>query len=83
MGQFVLFRILPDPYTLRHKTLKIMYLCVHNPPLPPPPPPPPHHHHHHLVILIEWSFLTLSCHLSLSSITLGRSSKLHLVSTQS
>ena len=39
--------------------------------------------HHHHVVLLAWISLTLSCYLSLLSIALGRSSKLHPVSAQS
>ena len=41
------------------------------------------YHHHHKVMLAAWSPLTLSCHLSLSFIAPGRSSRLHSVSTHS
>ena len=41
-----------------------------------------HHHHHHHVLLAQIS-LTLSCYSSLSSIALGRSSRLNPVSVQS
>ena len=40
-------------------------------------------HHHHHVALSALTFLTLSCHPSLSSIAPGRSSGLHPVSSQS
>ena len=42
-----------------------------------------HHHHHHHVVLLAWISLTLFGHQSLSSITFGRSSRLHPVSAQS
>ena len=40
-------------------------------------------YHHHQVVLVAWISLTLSCHISLSSITSGRLSRLHPVSIQS
>ena len=39
--------------------------------------------HHHQVTQLAWISLTFSCHLSLSLITLSRSSRLHPVSVQS
>ena len=41
------------------------------------------HHHHHHVVLLAWISQTLSRYFSLSFIASGRSSRLHLVFTQS
>ena len=58
--------------TQKYTEIMVIYLIYLN-----------HHHHHNNVDLLAQISLTLLCHSSLSSITSGRSSRLHPVSIQS